>query len=114
MGGSSSKRTFIWQKKKKKSPVDNALSHLKGALPGKKRKKKSKVFLKKLHLDKLQRKKRSQKKFSLSAVKRLSVGHTRKGSTHSASPGRKEDDGGGGGGLGNIGEKMKKKFSLPL
>lgn len=39
MGTSSSKRAFFWQKKK--SPLERAWGHLKGALPNKKRKRQS-------------------------------------------------------------------------
>lgn len=148
MGGSSSKKTFIWQKKKKKSPLNNVWSQLTEALPNKKRKK-SKLSLDNLNLDKLRREKRSQKTFSLSidkkeqkhslkfslskdkneqnlsqkkfsvstdkkepiSLKILSLGNTKKESTQTTSPERKEKAGGG---LGNTGEQIKKKFSLPL
>lgn len=105
MGGSSSKRSFPWQKKKKKSPLDKARSQLRGALPFQKRKKKSVMSLNKLNLDNLKKKERpSQKRFSLSAdkkestpLKRFSLGNT-----------RKEKDGGG---LGKVGEQIKRKLS---
>lgn len=115
MGGSSSKKTCIWQKKKKESPLDKAWSQLRGALPNKKRKKKSVLSLNKLNLDNLKKEKHSQKRFSLStdkkepiSLKRLSLGNTRKESVQAASPGRKEKDRGG---LEKVGEQIKRKFS---
>lgn len=114
MGGSSSKRSFFWQKKKK-SPVKKAWSRLRGALPYKKHRKKSILSLDKLKLDNLKREKHSQKRFSLPAdkkeavsLKRLSLGNIRKGSIQPASTGRKDKDGGG---LGNVGEQIKRTFS---
>lgn len=104
MGGSSSKGSFFWQKKKK-SPVDKAWSQLRGALPNKKRTKKKKGIL---SLDKLKREKHSQKRFSLSTdkkeptpLKRFSLGNARKESMQTAD----------GGGLGKVGELMKRKLS---
>lgn len=115
MGGSSSKTSFFGKKKKKKSPLNKAWSELKGALPNKKSKKKKKNILDKLNLDNLKREKHSQKRFSLPtdkkepiSLKRLSLGNLRKGSTPTASPGRKEKDGGG---LEKAGEQMKRKLS---
>lgn len=114
MGGSSSKRSFLSWPKKKKSPMRKAWSQLRGALPYKKRRKKSILSLDKLKLDNLKREKNSQKRFSLPtdkkeaiSLKRLSLGNTRKGSIQTASPGRKERDGGG---LGKIGEQIKRTF----
>ncbi|TMS23300.1 hypothetical protein E3U43_008606 [Larimichthys crocea] len=112
MGGSSSKRTFLWQKKKK-SPVEKAWCQLKGALPSKKRRKKSVLSLDKLKLDNLKKEKHSQKRFSLStdkkepiSLKRLSLGNIRKGSIQShLSPGRNEKEGGG---LGKVGKQKKR------
>lgn len=117
MGGSSSKTSFFGKKKKKKkSPLNKAWGELKGALPNKKsKKKKKKNILDKLNLDNLKREKHSQKRFSLPtdkkepiSLKRLSLGNLRKGSTPTASPGRKEKDGGG---LEKAGEQMKRKLS---
>ncbi len=106
MGGSSSKGSFFWQKKKK-SPLDKAWSHLRGALPNKKHQKKKKKSI--LLLDKLKRKKHSQKRFSLStdkkeptSLKRFSLGNTRKESIQTVD----------GGGLGKVGEQIKRKLSL--
>ncbi|KAL7404465.1 hypothetical protein ABVT39_015118 [Epinephelus coioides] len=115
MGGSSSKTHFIW-KKKKKSPLNKAWRQLKGALPNKKRKKKKLPrALDKLKLDNLKKKKHPQRKFSLptdkkefTSSKRVSLGNMRKESTTSL--GRKEDRGG----LGNVGEQIKKRLSLPM
>lgn len=112
MGGSSSKQTFPWQKKKK-SPLNKAWSQLRGALPNKKRKKKSGLSLNKLNLN--NQRKPSQKRFSLSAdkkeplsLKRFSLGNIRKESIPPASSERKEKDDGG---LGRLGEQIKRKFS---
>ena len=114
MGGSSSKTSFFGKKKKKKSPLNRAWSELKGALPNNKRKKKKNI-LDKLNLDNLKKEKHSQKRFSLPtdkkepiSLKRLSLGNLRKGSTQTASPGRKEKDRGG---LEKAGEQMKRKLS---
>lgn len=114
MGGSSSKTHFIW-KKKKKSPLNKAWRQLKGVLPNKKRKKKIPRALDKLNLDNLKKKKRPQRKFSLptekrefTSSKRVSLVNMRKESTTSL--GRKEDRGG----LGNVGEQIKKRLSLPV
>lgn len=114
MGGSSSKRTFFWQKKKK-SPLSKAWSQLRGALPSKKRKRKSILSLDKLKLDNLKREMHSQKRFSLPtdkkepiSLRRLSLGNMRKGPIQTASQGRKERDGGG---LGKVGEQIKRRFS---
>ncbi|CAJ1053879.1 hypothetical protein E3U43_008606 [Xyrichtys novacula] len=124
MGGSSSKKTFPWQRKKK-SPLNKAWSSLKGALPSKKRKKKKKKgVLEKLNLDNLRKDKHSQKRFSLPtdkkepiSQKRFSLGNIRKESIQKTSPGGKED--GGGLGWGEQMEKLRKgsvfdkSFSLP-
>ncbi|GLD59542.1 uncharacterized protein AKAME5_002387900 [Lates japonicus] len=114
MGGSSSKRTFFWQKKKK-SPLNKAWNQLQGALPNKKRKRKSILSLDKLNLDNLRKEKHSQKRFSLPtdkkepiSLKRFSLGNIRKESAQTALPGKKEKDGGG---LGKVGEQIKRKFS---
>lgn len=80
MGASSSKRTFFWQKKK--SPVERAWSHLKGALPNKKSKRKR--LLEKLKPGNLKENK-VKKKFSLTdkkepeLLKRFSLGNIKKG-----------------------------------
>lgn len=80
MGASSSKRAFFWQRKK--SPLERAWGHLKGALPNKKSKRKS-------ILEKLKpgnpKKNKSKKKFSLTdkkeleLFKRFSLGNIKKG-----------------------------------
>lgn len=80
MGASSSKRAFFWQKKK--SPLERAWGHLKGALPNKKSKRKS-------ILEKLKpgnpKKNKSKKRFSLTdkkepeLFKRFSLGNIKKG-----------------------------------
>lgn len=115
MGGSSSKSTFFWQKKK--SPLDKAWSQLRGALPNKKHRKKNILSLDKLSLDNLRRGKHTQKKKRLSltadkkepiSLKRFSLGNTRKESVQSVSLGKKEKDGGG---LGEVGEQIKRKLS---
>lgn len=99
MGGTSSKRTFFWQRKKK-SPLNKAWSRLKRVLPSKKRKKKKKSVLEKLNLDNLRKEQHSQKRFSLPtdkkeplSLKRFSLGNTRRESIQ---------DGGG-----------LRRFSLP-
>lgn len=80
MGASSSKRTFFWQKKK--SPVERAWSHLKGALPNKKSKRKR--LLEKLKPGNLKENK-FKKRFSLTdkkepeLFKRFSLGNIKKG-----------------------------------
>lgn len=116
MGGSSSKRTFFWQKKKK-SPLNKAWSHLKGALPNKKRRKKKGV-LDKLNLDNLKREKHSQKRFSLPTekkepvlLKRFSLGNTRKESLQKTSQGGREQDGGIE--MKNLKSAISERFSLP-
>eukprot|EP00064_Thunnus_orientalis_P012406 superscaffoldBa00001899_g12441 len=110
MGGSSSKSTFFWQKKKK-SPLNKTWSQLRGALPNK-RKKKNILSLDRLSLDSMRRKKK--RKLSLTAdkkepisLRRFSLGNTRKGSVRSVSLGKKKD----GGGLGKIGGQIKRKLS---
>ncbi len=115
MGGSSSKRSFFWQKKKT-SPTKKAWSQLRRALRNKKHKRKSILSLDKLKLDNLRREKHSLKRFSLptdkkeaTLLKRLSLGNIRKGSIQTAPPGRKEKDGGG---PGKVREQKKRKFSL--
>lgn len=110
MGGSSSKRTFFWRKKK--SPIKKAWSQVRGALPNKNRRKKSILSLDKLKLHNRKREKHSKKRLSLSdkkepiALKRLSLGNI-KVSIETAPPGREKD----GGGLGKAGEQKKKKIS---
>lgn len=80
MGASSSKRTFFWQKKK--SPVERAWSHLKGALPNKKSKRKR--LLEKLKPGNLKENK-FKKRCSLTdkkepeLFKRFSLGNLKKG-----------------------------------
>lgn len=111
MGGSSSKRTFFWQEKKK-SPVRTAWSQLKGALPHKKRsrrRKKSVFSLDRLNLDNLKKEKHSQKRFSLPtdkkepvSLKRFSLGNMKKESIQIT---KRERDGGG---LGKIGEQIRR------
>ncbi|KAK2817360.1 hypothetical protein Q5P01_025551 [Channa striata] len=110
MGGSSLKRIFFWQKKKKNSPLNRAWKHLRRALPNKKHKKKKKSILPldKVNLNNLRKKQHSQKRSSLTTdkkelLKRLSLGNRRKESIQ-AEP---KD----GGGLGKIGVQIKKKFS---
>ena len=122
MGGSSSKEsTFFWQKEKKKkkkeSPLNKAWSQLSGAVPNKRKKKKSIVSLDILNTDNLKKGKRSRwkKRLSLTAdkkepisLRKLSLGNTRKLSGPSLSLGKKEKDGGG---LGKVGEQIKRKLS---
>lgn len=80
MGASSSKRTFFWQKKK--SPVERAWNHLKGALPNKKTKRKR--LLEKLRPGNLKENK-FKKRFSQTdqkepeLFKRFSLGNIKKG-----------------------------------
>lgn len=80
MGASSSRRTFFWQKKK--SPVERAWSHLKGALPNKKSKRKR--LLEKLKPGNLKENK-FKKRFSLTdkkepeLFKKFSLGNIKKG-----------------------------------
>lgn len=87
MGASSSKRAFFWQKK---SPVERAWSRLKGALPVKKRRRKS--LLERLRPGNSKNKK--FKRFFLAdkkepeTFKRFSVGNIKKGVRES---GGKED-----------------------
>lgn len=81
MGGSSSKQTFFWQKKKK-SPLNKAWCRLKRGLPSKKSKKKKSV-LEKLNLNNLKKEQHSQKRFSLpmdkkEPLKRFSLGNIRR------------------------------------
>lgn len=92
MGGSSFKRILFW-KKKKKSPLDRAWKQMRRALPNKKRKKKKTI----LSLDKLRKKKHSQKNASQTTDKkepglltRLSVGNLKKESTEAAPPTKKD------------------------
>lgn len=79
MGASSSKRHFFWQKKK--SPLERAWGHLKGALPTKKSKRKS--ILEKLKPRNL-KKTKSKKRFSRTdkketeLFKRLSLGNIKR------------------------------------
>lgn len=79
MGASSSKRAFFWQKK---SPLERAWGHLKGALPNKKRKRKS--ILEKLKPGNM-KKNKFKKRFSLTdkkepeLLKRFSLGNLKKG-----------------------------------
>lgn len=80
MGASSSKRAFFWQKKK--SRLERAWDHLKGALPTKKSKRKR--ILEKLRPGNL-KKTKSKKRFSLTdkketeLFKRFSLGNIKKG-----------------------------------
>lgn len=107
MGGSSIKRIFLGQKKKKRSPLNKAWKDLKRALPKEKHKKKGFPSLKK------KKKKNSQKRFSLTdkketfSLKRFSLGNKRKESAQAASPEKKSN----GGVLGKISVSIKKKVS---
>lgn len=114
MGGSSSKTTIFWPKKKKKSPLKKTWSQLKRVLPHKKRKKNA-LSLDKLSVKKSRKDKHSKKKQSLTANKKvptllkgLSMDYTKKETSQTGSPGRKEKDKGG---LERVGEQIKKKLS---
>lgn len=112
MGGSPSKQTFFWQRRKK-SPLKRAWTQLKGALPNQKRRRKSVLSLDKLRLHNVRKGKNSKRRFSLSnkseptLLKRLSLGNIKKVSTEKLSPQRDKDRGG----LGKVGELMKRKNS---
>lgn len=112
MGGSSSKQTFFWQRRKK-SPLKRAWTQLKGALPNQKRRKKSVLSLDKLRLDNVRKGKNTKRRFSLSdkseptLLKRLSLGNTKKVSTDKLLPQKDKDRGG----LRKVGELMKRKNS---
>lgn len=112
MGGSSSKTTIFWPKKKK-SPLKKTWSQLKRMLPHKKRKKNA-LSLDKLSVKKSRKDKHSKKKPSLTAnkvptlLKGLSMDYTKKETSQTGSPGRKEK---GKGGLERVGEQIKKKLS---
>uniref|UniRef100_H3BW07 Uncharacterized protein n=1 Tax=Tetraodon nigroviridis TaxID=99883 RepID=H3BW07_TETNG len=89
MGASSSKRAFFWQKK---SPLERAWGHVKGALPNRRSRRKS--ILEKLKPGK-PKKSKLKKRFSLTdkkepeLFKRFSLGNLKKGVRESRGKGEK-------------------------